>query len=49
MQMERGNLSGMNGDMVVSVANFLDNAGDDNLEMDENGGLTSKHIKSFEG
>ena len=34
--------------MVVSVAEFLDNAGDDDLEMDENGGLTSKHMKSLE-
>ena len=34
--------------MVVSVADFLDNAGDDDLEMDENGGLTSKHMKSLE-
>ena len=49
MQMERDNLSEMNGDMMVSVADFLDNAGDDDLEMDENGGLTSKHIKSLYG
>ena len=42
------NLSEMNGDMVVSVADFLDNAGDDDLEMDENDGLTSKHMKSLE-
>ena len=48
MQMERNNLSEMNGDMAVSVADFLDNAGDDDLEMDENGGLTSKHMKSLE-
>ena len=48
MQMERGNLSEMNGDMVVSVSDFLDNAGDDDLEMDENGGLTSKHVKSLD-
>ena len=34
--------------MAVSVADFLDNAGDDDLEMDENGGLTSKHMKSLE-
>ena len=47
MQMERDNLSEMNGDMV-SVAEFFDNAGDDDLEMDENGGLTSKHMKSLE-
>ena len=26
----------------------MDNAGDDDLEMDENGGLTSKHMKSLE-
>ena len=48
MQMERNNLSEMNGDMAVSVADFLDNAGDDDLEMDENSGLTSKHMKSLE-
>ena len=48
MQMERNNLSEMNGDMAVSVADFLDNAGDDDSEMDENGGLTSKHMKSLE-
>ena len=36
MRMERHNLAEMNGDMVVSVAEFLDNAGDDDLEMDEN-------------
>ena len=48
MHMERHNLAEMNGDMVVSVAEFLDNAGDDDLEMDENGGLTSKHMKSLE-
>ena len=46
--MERNNLSEMNRDMAVSVADFLDNAGDDDLEMDENGGLTSKHMKSLE-
>ena len=48
MQMERDNLSEMNGDMMVSVAEFLDNAGDEDLEMDENGGFTSKHMKSLE-
>ena len=48
MQMERDNLNEMNGDMEVSVADFLDNAGDDDLEMDENGGLSSKHMKSLE-
>ena len=48
MRMERHNLAEMNGDMVVSVAEFLDNAGNDDLEMDENGGLTSKHMKSLE-
>ena len=48
MQMERNNLSEMNGDMAVSVADILNNAGDDDLEMDENGGLTSKHMKSLE-
>ena len=41
-------LAEMNGNMVVSVAEFLDNVGDDDLEMDENGGLTSKHMKSLE-
>ena len=46
--MERDKLSEINGDMVVSVADFLDNAGDDDLEMDENGGPTSKHMKSLE-
>ena len=34
--------------MEVSVADILDNAGDDDLEMDENGGLTSKHMKSLD-
>ena len=48
MQMERDKSSEMNGDRAVSVADFLDNAGDDDLEMDENGGLTSKHMKSLE-
>ena len=48
MQMERDNLSEMNGDMMVCLAEFLDNAGDDDLEIDENGGLTSKHMKSLE-
>ena len=48
MCMEHHNLAEMNGDMVVSVAEFSDNAGDDDLEMDENGGLTSKHMKSLE-
>ena len=48
MRMERHNLVEINGDMVVSVAEFLDNAGDDDLEMDQNGGLTSKHMKSLE-
>ena len=48
MCMECHDLAEMNGDMVVSVAEFLDNAGDDDLEMDENGGLTSKHMKSLE-
>ena len=33
------------GDMVASVAEVLD---DDDLEMDEIGGVTSKHIKSLE-
>ena len=48
MRMEHHNLAEMNGDMVVSVAEFLDNARDDDLEMDENSGLTSKHMKSLE-
>ena len=48
MCMERHHLAEMNGDMVVSVAEFLDNACDDDLEMDENGGLTRKHMKSLE-
>ena len=48
MHMECHHLAEMNGDMVVSVAEFLENAGNDDLEMDENGGLTSKHIKSLE-
>ena len=48
MHMERDHLAEMNGDMVVSVDEFLDNAGDDDLEMDENGGLTSKYMKSLE-
>ena len=46
--MEHDHLAEMNGDMVVSVAEFLDNAGDDDLKMDEDGGLTSKHMKSLE-
>ena len=48
MQMERDHLAEMNGDMVVSVAEFLDNAGDNDLEMDENGNVSSKHMKSLE-
>ena len=48
MHMEHHHLAEMNGDMLVSAAEFLDNAGDDDLEMDENGGLTSKHMKSLE-
>ena len=48
MCMDCHNLAEMNRDMVVSVAEFLDNAGDDDLEMDENGGLTSKHMRSLE-
>ena len=32
----------------LAVADFLDNAGDDDLEMDENGGLTSKHMKKLD-
>ena len=48
MHMECDHLAEINGDMVVSVAEFLDNAGDDDLEMDENGDLTSKHMKSLE-
>ena len=41
MQMERDWLSEMNG---VMVDEFLD---EDDLEMDENGGVTSKHLKSL--
>ena len=48
MRMERHHLAEMNEDTVVSVAEFFDDAGDDDLEMDENGGLTSKHVKSLE-
>ena len=48
MHVEHHNVAEMNGDMVVSVAEFLDNAGDDDLEMEDNGGLTSKHMKSLE-
>ena len=48
MLMEHHHLAEMKRDMVVSVAEFLDNASDDDLEMDENGGLTSKHMKSLE-
>ena len=48
MQMEEDWLSEMNGDMVVSVAEFLDNAGGDDLEMDENDGVISKQMKSLE-
>ena len=43
--MERDQLSEMNGDTVVSAAELLD---DDDLEMGENGGVTSKHMKSLE-
>ena len=39
LQMERDHLTEMNGDMVVSVADFFDNAGDDDLEVDENDGV----------
>ena len=35
MLMKHHNLAEMNGDMVVSVAECLDNAGDNDLEMDE--------------
>ena len=45
MRMERHHLAEINKDMVVSVAECLDNAGDDDLEMDENSGLTSRHMK----
>ena len=48
MHMECHHLAEMNGDMVVSVAEFLDNAGDDDSEIDENGGRTSKHMKLLE-
>ena len=46
MQTECNHLAEINGDMVVSVAEFLDNA--DDLKMDENGGVSIKHIKSLE-
>ena len=46
--MERKHLTEMNGDMVVSVAQLLDNAGNNDLQMDENGGVTSQHMKSLE-
>ena len=39
MQMERDYLSEMNGDMMVSVAEFLDNAGDEDLERMKMGDL----------
>ena len=42
---EMDHLQDLNGDMVVSVAEFLD---DNDLEMDENGGVTSKHMKLLE-
>ena len=46
--MERDHLTKMNGDMVFSVVDFLNNGGDDDdLEMGENGGLTSKYMKCF--
>ena len=47
MHMEHHHLAEINGDMVVSVAEFLDNAGDDDLEMDQNDCLTCKHKKSW--
>ena len=47
MRMERDHSAEMNRDMVVSVAEFLDNAGNDDLEITENGDLTSKHMKSL--
>ena len=49
MQMARDHLAEMNGDMVVSVAEFLDNFGDNDLEMDKNSGVTIyKHMKSLQ-
>ena len=45
MQIESDHLSEMNGDMVTG-ANVLD-GGDYDLEMDENGGVSSKHMKSL--
>ena len=48
IHMEKDHLREMNGNIVVSVADFLGNAGDDDLEMDGNGRLTSKHMKSLE-
>ena len=44
--MKGDHLSDMDGDMV-SGANFLD-GGDYDLEMDESGGVSSKHTKSLE-
>ena len=41
-------LEKLNGDMRVLVADFLDNGGDDDLELDENDDVTSKHMKSLE-
>ena len=38
IQIKRDHLTEMNGDMMISVADFLDNVGDNDLEMDENGG-----------
>ena len=48
MKMERDHLSERHGDMRVKVADFLDNGGDADFEMDENGDVTSKHTKSLE-
>ena len=45
MQMESDHLSDMDGNMVTG-ANFL-NGGDYDLELDENGGVSSKHMKSL--
>ena len=44
MQIERDHLPERNGDMGVTVDDLLDNGGDADLEMDENGDVTSKLI-----
>ena len=44
--MESDHLSDMDGDMVTGT-NFSD-GGDYDLKMDENGGVSSRHMKSLE-